>query len=53
MMIWGVGWNACLDPIKNQALKFLRLPNVIFNDIDLIVPVGTGKTSSVLQVKKN
>ncbi len=36
----------CLEPIKNQSPKYLRLPYLIFNDIDLIVPVGTDKFSN-------
>jgi len=37
---------SCLEPTKNQAPKYLRLPNVIFNDINLMMPIGTGKLSS-------
>ncbi len=33
--------NTCLEPIKNQASKYLRLPKVIFNDIDSLVPIGS------------
>jgi potassium efflux system protein len=43
----------CLDPIKNQAPKYLRLPNVIFNDIGLMLTVGTGKGSSIYPLSKS
>jgi hypothetical protein len=37
------GSHVCLEPTKNQTPKYLRLPKVIFNDINLIVPVALGK----------
>jgi hypothetical protein len=35
-----------LTPCKKQTPKKYKIYKPIFNDIDLIVPVGTGKTSS-------
>ena len=39
--------DTCLEPIKNQAPKYFRLPYQIFNDINLMLPVGSGKQSRI------
>lgn len=41
----------CLAHTKNQAPKYLRLPYVIFNDTNLIVPIGTGNESAIRSFK--
>jgi len=45
--------DVCLEPNKNLTPKYLRLPYVIFNVINSIGTINTGKGSSVLQVIKN
>jgi hypothetical protein len=32
--------DVCLPPIKKSSPKYLRLPNGIFNDINLVLPVA-------------
>ena len=39
--------TTCLEATKNQTPKNSRFTNPIFNDIDLTLPVDTGKTSSL------
>jgi hypothetical protein len=35
-----------LSSCKKSSPKYLRLPYLIFNDIDLIAPINTGKESA-------
>jgi len=43
----------CLEASQFQPLKISRFPKEIIYDIDLTLPINTGKGSSVLQVNKN
>lgn len=39
--------DVCFEAYKFQAPQNTRFTNPIFNDINLILPVGTGKKSSL------
>jgi hypothetical protein len=38
---WTEMQDYCLEPTKNQAPKISRFTNPIFNDIDLMLTIGT------------
>jgi len=40
--------DSCLEPCKFQAPKISRFTNPIFNDIDLIEPIGSDIINSRL-----